>query len=437
MTHHLRRLLALALALTLIAAACGDDDDGVTTRPGDDPDAVDLSGQSIEVMGVWSGSEQANFERVLSEFEDRTGAEVNYTSAGDDIPTVLGTSIEGGSPPDVAVIAQPGLLNDLVADGALVDIEDAVGDLVDEHYADDWRELGSVDGTLYGVWFKAANKSTVWYHIDLWDEAGVEPPDTWEDFLTAAETLRDSGVTPVAVGGADGWTLTDWFENVYLRSAGPELYDQLTDHEIPWTHESVREALEILAELFGGEGLINDDALGTDFPTSVAMVFAQEEAATVYEGDFVADVISDDTDAELGVEADFFDFPSVDGSGPAVVGGGDVAVLLEDTEAGREFMRFLATPEAAEIWAQEGGFTSPNQSVDLDVYPDEITRRSAEALTEAETFRFDLSDLQPSAFGGTPGQGLFQLFQDFLANPDDIDTVTEQMEAEASRAFGG
>jgi len=46
-----------------------------------------------------------------------------------------------------------------------------------------------------------------------------------------------------SIGGADGWTLTDWFENVYLRTAGPEKYDQLTAHEIPWTDQSVVEEM--------------------------------------------------------------------------------------------------------------------------------------------------------------------------------------------------
>ena len=60
----------------------------------------------------------------------------------------------------------------------------------------------------------------------------------------------------------------------------------------------------------------------------------------------------------------------------------------------------------------------------------------ASALPEAETFRFDLSDLQPSAFGGTPGQGLFKYFSDFVANPNNIDQITRQMEAAAKKAYG-
>lgn len=164
------------------------------------------------------------------------------------------------------------------------------------------------------------------------------------------------------------------------------------------------------------------------------------QAAIVYEGDFVAGIISGETEAQLGTDADFFDFPAIEGSGPAVVGGGDVAVLMRDSEAGRALLEFLATPEAVEIWAGQGGFVSPNQNVDTSVYPDDITRRTAESLvaaSEAGNFRFDMSDLQPGAFGATTGEGMWGLLQDFVRNPDDIDGIAQQLEDSAAAAYGG
>lgn len=427
-----RPAAAALLALALVAGACGDGDNG------DGGDGA-LSGQTLEVAAVWSGDEQASFEAVLQQFEDDTGATVNFTSTGNDIATVLGTRIEGGDPPDVAVLPQPGLLRDLASQGNLVAIEEAAGDEVDANYAPVWRELGSVDGTLYGVWFKAANKSTFWYNTEVVSNAGISIPEDWDSLVAGAQTVLDSGVTPFSVGGADGWTLTDWFENVYVRTAGADTYDQLANHEIPWTDDSVKTALERLAEIFGNEAFIAggaNGALQTAFVDSVTQVFSDPpEAAMVYEGDFVAGEIRNNTNAVVGEDADFFPFPSVDGSSPAVIGGGDVAVLMDDTEAGRELIAYLATAEAAEIWAGMGGFTSPNQSVDLGVYPDETSQKIAEALTEAEVFRFDLSDLQPSSFGSTPGQGLFKQFQDFLADPENIDAVTADMESAAEAAY--
>ena len=442
------RLVVFLAILALLAAACGGGGgDGTDAGGGGGTDAeealgdVDLTGVQLEVAAVWTGDEQEAFDAVLTAFEEQTGASVTFISTGDDIAAALGPRISAGSAPDVAVLPQPGLLRDYAEEGALQPIEDVAGETVDANYEPIWRELGTVDNELYGVWFKAANKSLVWYNVGAFEDAGVEESENFEDFLSAAQTLTDSGVPAISVGGADGWTLTDWFENVYLRVAGPDKYDQLAEHEIPWTDESVKQSLQVLADAFDPTLLAGGTqaALQNDFNTSVTRVFTDPpEAAMVYEGDFVAGAITGDTNAELGTDAEVFDFPEIEGSGPAVVGGGDVAVLMKDSEGGRAFMKFLATPTAAEAWASQGGFISPNKNIDPEVYPDDITRDIATAVLDAgENFRFDLSDLQPSEFGGTAGRGMWKLFQDFLSDPSDIDGITQQLEEAAAAAYSG
>ena len=151
----------------------------------------------------------------------------------------------------------------------------------------------------------------------------------------------------------------------------------------------------------------------------------------IIEGDFVAGVIQDQTQAEPGTDVDFFDFPSINDSPPMVVGGGDMIVMFKDNPAAQAFVEFLASPEAPEIWVERGGFSSPNKNVADTAYPDEILRRSAVALAQAETFRFDLSDLTPSAFGG---DSMFRILQDFLRNPSDIDGTAQKLEAAAKAA---
>jgi alpha-glucoside transport system substrate-binding protein len=169
----------------------------------------------------------------------------------------------------------------------------------------------------------------------------------------------------------------------------------------------------------------------------VTQTFAEPPAAaTVYEADFVAGVISGETQAQPGEDFDFFTFPSIDGSAPAVVSAGDGAVVLSDNPSAQRFAEFLTTPEAAEVWAAEGGFISPNENLDTSVYPDQLSREIGEAVVAAgEDVRFDMSDLVPPEFGGTTGQGLWKLFQDFVKNPSDIDGVTQELEAAAKKAY--
>jgi hypothetical protein len=433
-------LLGLMLALLLLVGACGgDDDEGGGATTAEETTAETVSG-SIAFTGVWTGDEQGFFQAVIDAFEEANpDASITYTAGGDNIVTVLSTAVEGGNPPEMASLAQPGVVADFAERGALKSI-DFVSDAITENFGQSILDVGSVDGTPYGLLFKAANKSTVWYNVAAFEEAGVEPPETWEDFLAAAETINASGLPAYSIGGADGWTLTDLFENIYIRTAGVEKYDQLTTHEIPWTDQSVKDALTEMAKVVGDVENIaggRAGALQTDFPTSVSNVFsATPKAAMIAEGDFVPGVAGDANPLEPETGFNVFAFPSINDSEPAVVGGGDLVVMFEDNPVARAFMEFLTTPEAAEIRAKQGGFSSANKNIDETAYPDPIQRETASGLASAEIFRFDLSDLQPSEFGGTVGQGLFKLFQDFLQNPDDVDGITTQMEAAAAAAFG-
>ena len=107
-----------------------------------------------------------------------------------------------------------------------------------------WIALGTVKGKYYALQIKGTNKSTVWYGVQAFKNAGVKSPKTWPQFLSVARTVRASGLPAYSIGGADGWTLTDFFENVYIRTAGPAKYDQLATHKIKWTDRSVKTALE-------------------------------------------------------------------------------------------------------------------------------------------------------------------------------------------------
>ncbi|MER6729275.1 MULTISPECIES: ABC transporter substrate-binding protein [Streptomyces] len=437
---------ALALSLT----ACGGDDDG----GGDDKGQGDggketaatvtlpqLDGESLEVAAVWTGAEQKNFEKVLDEFEKRTGAQVTFVPAQDPIINFLGSKVAGGAPPDVAMLPQPGAIKQAVEKGWAKPLGAEATKELAENYTQGWQDIGKVDGKQYGVYYKAANKSLIWYNAQVFENAGASEPKTWDELLTTAQTVYDSGVTPFSVGGAEGWTLTDWFENVYLSQAGPEKYDQLARHEIKWTDPSVKEALTTLAEIWGKKDYVAGGASGalqTDFPASVTQTFTggdQPKAGMVYEGDF-AQVNIGETEAKVGTDAKVFPFPAVGDAAP-VVSGGDAAVILQDSEAAQALATWLASPDAAAIHAKLGGYLSPNKNLDASAYPNDVQRKIAEALVAAgDDFRFDMSDQAPQAFGGTPGKGEWKALQDFLKNPKDVAGAQQRLEADAAAAYG-
>jgi len=431
------RLVGLLVVLLLaIAAGCGGGDEeggGETTSGGGGSSNSNVSG-SVTILSDWTGPEGASFQAVLDGFKKAyPNVNAKYRPSTN-ISQDLSTAIEGGAPPDLAAVPNPGLTADYQSRGALKPL-DFMKDTVSQNFSQDWQDLGTIDGTLYGFFFKGANKSTVWYNVHAFEDAGVEPPADWDALTEAASTIKASGTPAWSIGASNGWVLTDLFENIYVRSAGVDKYHQLTDHEIPWTDQSVKDALQMMADIFNDPDNIvggRDGALQTDFPTSVSAVFADPpKGAMIAEGDFVPGVVAGQSPAKPTTDYDFFDFPSIDGSPSTVVGGGNEVIMFKDSPASEALAEYLASPEAGEIWAKRGGFASPNKNVPESAYPDEITKRAETPVAQAENFVFDMSDLAPAQFGSTDE---FTILQDFFKNPD-VDATAQKLEAAAAKAY--
>ena len=212
---------------------------------------------------------------------------------------MLGTAVEGGNPPDLATIAQPGLIEEFQKKGALKPLDFAKA-TISANYPPDFVKLGTIGGKLYSFVFKGANKSTVWFNVNAFKNAGVEPPKTWDELLAGrqdAEGVGHAGVLdrrrrrldahrPVREHlPAPGGRRTSTTSSPSTRSSGP-------------TRRS-RTALKTMAQILSDTSNIvggKSGALQTDFPTSVSNVFTDPpKGAMVIEGDFVPGVVASKT----------------------------------------------------------------------------------------------------------------------------------------------
>ena len=436
---------ALTIPLVFFAAGCGkkssSSSSGNTTTSSSNGSSNSSVKGTVTFDGIWTGAEAKSFAQVIAAFNQQyPNVKIKYKPVGNNVPTVVGTAVAGGHPPDMADIAQPGLVKQFATQGKLKPITYAKSD-ISANFAPVWQQLGTVNGTLYALVFKAANKSLVWYNVPAFKAAGVTAPKTWNDLLSTAKTLKQSGTPAYSIGGADGWTLTDLFENLYLRTFGQAKYMQLSDHKIKWTDPSVITTLKEMAQVIGDTGNLaggRAGAIQNNFNASVTNAFSQPpKAAMVFEGDFVGGVITSSTKAKPNTGFNVTPFPSVK-PGPnanAVEIGGDLFVTFRDTPAIEAFVKFLATPQAAEAWAKQGGFGTGNKNVPSSIYPDPITKATEAPIGQATAVVFDMSDLQPSAFGATTGQGEWGIFQDFLKNPSDVNGTAQKLESAAAAAY--
>jgi alpha-glucoside transport system substrate-binding protein len=414
------------------------------------PDAPQQPGGvgSLTVEAVWgaSASEKANFGLVLDKFSRAQRIRTAYKpSQGTDIDVSLRNDFDAHNLPDVAILPSPGLLPKLRGLHLVVPLDPETASYVSANYDQSWRDAATLDGRLYGVFFKATNKSVVWYNRDVFARARMGRPATYGELVADAQQLHDAGVPPVVIGADanSAWSLTDWFENVYLSEAGPVMYDQLARHQIKWTDQSVKTALGTVAQIWSKPDLLRGGtgwALNTSFDASVTS-FAQEKPAAgmLYEGDFVENAISlalAGTVPPYATTFGLFPFPPAGATRGGVIVGGDMAVLLRDSREGRSFMRYLASPESAMPWirASSGaGFYSPNRQVPLSGYPaGRIGVDAARQLATASIIRFDMSDSAPPDFGS---RDEWQDLSYFLGNPTDVDGTASRLEEHATFAY--
>jgi alpha-glucoside transport system substrate-binding protein len=423
--------IAALAAFALAVGACGGDGGGGTAE-GDG---------EITIFSLWGGSEQEAFQKVLDQFTKDTGIETKYESARDFLP-VIRTRLAADNPPDVAVIPRPGVVAELARDDALISIEDLGLDpeAINENYSDTWTSLATVDETLYGVVAKANSKSTIWYKPNSFTQNNFEIPTTWQQLLDITKQYKDKGDTPWAVGaqGRDNsWTLTDWFENIYARQAGPDNYTKLFNGELAFNDPTVKDALNEMVKVINDNYVAGgiDTALGIGFVDGIGRVFSKNPVAEMYmEGGFVGGIALGEVnpDLKVGEDIDFFPWPQISAEhGSPLVGGGDVASAFVNNEDNAKLIEYLASPEAGRIWVSTGAIASPNEGVTDDAYPNPLVTKEAKQLKEAELFLFDGSDLLP----GTLGQDMGTLLQNVIKNPGQMDTLLNDYQAQAEEAF--
>jgi len=397
----------------------------------------------VSFLTTFGGSELDAMRQSLDAFTKQTGILVTVESNRESM-TILRTRIAGGNPPDLALIPQPGTLAEFVKQGKVIALVDKDGKglidkkLLTDNYAQAILNLGTVDGAVYGILAKANSKSTVWYKPASFKALGVDVPKTWDDLMKIQQKYVDGGKTPWSIGGSDNWTLTDWFENIYVRINGPEKYQKLfVTHEIPWTDDSVMKTLDAFKQvvspanknLAGG----SEGALSTDFISAANLVFRKDAKAEMYyEGGFMGGIIAKNF-PDLKPVDDFnaFIFPAFnDQFGTPVVGGGDLLAAFANRPEVAELVKWMAGVEGNTLWAKTGAVVSPNKNVDLSVYSP-LGKIDAAQVAGAKIFVFDGSDLTPPAVSDAMGKGL----QDFVANPDKAKTIMQDIENVAAKSY--
>jgi alpha-glucoside transport system substrate-binding protein len=429
------RLIVPFAALLLVAAACSDDDGG-----GDG--GGEGQGENTGTVNVLNAMEPHEAEAVQAAVDENLDADYTVEiEASADFEEQFQIRTEGGTL-DVALVPQPGTVATQADAGTIVSLEDLGIDVgaLEETVGEYLMSLVEFNGEHWGIPTNVNLKSMVWYPKDDFDAAGYTVPTTFDELIALSDQIVADGGTPWCVGfesgGATGWPATDWMEDIMLRTAGPDVYDQWVAHEIPFNDPAVVTAAETFGQVMFTDGYVLGGAADTPsiaFGAAPLPMFDSPPGCWLHrQASFIIGAAPFPEDAEAGVDYDWFPFPPIDQEGTLLAG--EFAVVGTNgnrPEVADFIQQFLSEP----VQCAQGGDPlssriSPNINVGPDCYANQILADSSAVLTEAlssGTGRFDASDLMPGEVGaGSFWTGMVTYMQE---GPDSVQGVLDDIEA--------
>ncbi len=410
-------LLAPAAAATLVIAACGggsDDESAgpVPTLTGDCAKYQPYAGHkgTVTMYASIQSPESDSLQKSWSEFSSCTGIKISY-EGNNDFESQLPVRVQGGTAPDIALIPQPGLLQQMVKTGKMVEAPKQTADNVSKYWNPAWKNYATVNGKFYGAPMQSNFKSLVWYAPKAFADAGYKVPTTWQELMALTDKIAQSGQKPwcggISSGTATGWPATDWLEEIVLGKYGGDVYDKWVSHEIKFSDPKIVDALTTLKNWYGNPAYVNG---GFGDVKTIATTTFQDAGKPILQGkcwmlqqaSFYAPQWPQGT--TIGPDGQVFAFklPAVDPSVKTpVLAGGEFITAFSDRPEVQMVQNYLSTPEWASARIKvASGWTSGNSGVDVSTYTTEVDKLSAQFLTDPDaTVRFDASDMMPAAVG--------------------------------------
>jgi raffinose/stachyose/melibiose transport system substrate-binding protein len=446
----IRRVAAALAALALVTAACGDDDTDDTAAatdtaaaddtataaaPTEDDSAPADSGEPVEIdwwhiqnndpgLSDWQGMADA----YMAENPNVT---INITVMENEaFKAAIQTNIQSGDIPDLFQSWGGGGLRDQVAAGVVRDISDEAAPFLGDLGAAA-VSLYQVDGVQYGVPFDAGMVG-IWYNQDLFEQAGITaPPATWDELLAAVQTLKDAGITPIAVGAGDKWPAHFWYSYLMMRECGADTMAEIaTDND--FSRDCVVAAGEKVADLVAlepfQEGFL---AAGWDAPDGESGTMASQGAAMDLMGQWAPGAFRTQagiTDAEesLPWNLGWFPFPAVDGSAgapdDAFGGGNGFAVGRDAPPEAVDFLGFITNAENQRTWARNSGL--PVNTAAADAVADPNMQAVLAGLNSSSFLQLYLDQFFSAEVGATVNDQTALLFAGATTPADAAAAIT-------------
>ncbi|WP_078594015.1 extracellular solute-binding protein [Evansella clarkii] len=346
-------LVAGALIVTGCSdAADGGNNGGAENNNNAGNNANGGSGESatVEFMHLWPQGSSAQHHRIVNEIiEDFEAENENITidlsvlsnEQYKDQITILSSSNEL---PDVGMTWAAGYLDPFVDGNMFAPLDDMLEDGLRDEFVAGTLEAYEKDGQSYGLPLEL-NTVYVYYNKAIFEEHGLEAPETYDELENVINVLNENNVEPIALGNRDSWTGSMWYMYFADRIGGSDVLTNAINRSGSFEDPALVEAAAKVQEMVQNDSFVSGfNGLADEEAKSM---FMNEQSAMymIATWDLPNYTTNEDVPQEFRDNVGYFKFPTVDGDGDtdSFVGGPGVGLFVaENSDVKDEAKQFAA-----------------------------------------------------------------------------------------------
>jgi len=360
---------------------------------------------------------------------------VENFSPPDQYEVQLPVQLSSSTPPDIYALWAGGRAQFQAETGVIRSLNDVWPSFKDNFPAGIQATSTEPDGNVYVV-PTTFQPNVFWYNKAIFAEHGIEPPATWEEFISAADTLKAAGVTPFVLGASSGWEPLFWFDYMILRVAGSDFRNGLMAGTESYLDPKVIEAMEKWGGLIEA-GYFVDGYSSMGWREMATRVMSGEAAMEIMGPWTAGNFIS--SGWEPGVDFGTFNFPNINADIPDAVEGAvegwAASGAGENTENALKMLACISEREPQEKFAIQAQRPSTNVDISVSIYEPESIQPTIQSFYDMLDAPFH-QNLELATHPAVTEVAKRE-FPRFLVFPDQYMDVLERLEARRLETFGG
>jgi multiple sugar transport system substrate-binding protein/raffinose/stachyose/melibiose transport system substrate-binding protein len=429
--NHLLVFISLIALLALIAAQCASPEEELV-------ESVELADPvELNYVAFFYGDAADNDtdQKLIEQYEaDHPQIEIAYStyvffaSPPEDYLTDV-------SPPDIMTLALDKDTSYFVDQGLLLDLSDVWNQpTLADAYPPDFRALGEWNGNQYFLPVGHAWMA-IYYNKEIFSRYNLEPPTTWDEFLTVANTLQANDITPIALGAYRPVGAVYWLDYLNMRLNGPKFHAEFVQGQHQFNDPEIREVFEVWKDLLD-KNFFPDNAHAKRLPESIIMVTEGKAGMVLADSGSISE-----QPEKIRDKLDFFRFPIINPEIPVgeitPTGGYVIPAGALHPEEAMGFLAYIASAEGQAVMLQQSDNADGlpvNQKIDTALLSSEARQGWAlirDADQVVQPYASNLSALETGLNFGP----FMRAFRKFLRDPKNLEIVLDELEEVRRQAF--